>query len=88
MNRLYMPIFVLFLLLAQWGSFDHAYHMHDSGDVCDYCLTAQALDHAATPTIQLVFVPSYHLTRAEQAWGYVSINRARYFEARAPPRFI
>jgi len=88
MNRLHLTIFALILLLGQWGNIDHAYHEHDSGEVCDFCLSAQALDHAITPAIQCVFAPSFHQTLSQQVQGYVSANGARYYAARAPPRFI
>ena len=88
MNRLYMPVFVLLILLAQWGSLNHAYHVHESGDVCDYCLSAQALDHVITSTIQFVFASSFQQFQSEQMREDASIQSVRYYAVRAPPRFI
>lgn len=88
MNRLHLTIFALLLLLGQWGSFDHAYHEHDSGEACDYCLSAQALDHAITPAIQFVFTPSFEEFQPHLTKQNLSSNTVRYYAARAPPRFL
>lgn len=88
MNRLYLTIFAFILLLGQWGSFDHAYHQHDTGEVCDYCLSAQALDHAIVPAIQFVFTPSFEEFQPDLTKQHTSSSRVRYYAARAPPRFL
>ena len=88
MNRLHITIFALILLLGQWGSFDHAYHQHDSGEACDYCLSAQALDHAITPAMPFVFAPSFQQFQPEPIWKHISNSSVRYYAVRAPPRFI
>lgn len=88
MYRFQLTVFTIILLLAQWGSFEHAYHEHDSGEVCDYCLTSQALDHVVTPAIQFVFTSSFHQILPRQVLGYFSISAVRYYATRAPPRYI
>lgn len=88
MHRLHITLFALIILLGQWGGIDHAYHEHDTGEVCDFCLSAQALDNAITPALQFVFTPSFHQFQPELVLGYVSKNNARYYAARAPPPFI
>lgn len=88
MNRLHITIFALLLLLGQWGSFDHAYHQHDSGEVCDFCLSAQALDHAISASTPLVFATSFQIFQPRSHQLHTSDNSFHYFTARAPPRFI
>jgi len=88
MNRLYTTVFVFILLLSQWGSLDHVYHVHDSAEVCDFCLSAQALDHGALHTASIVFTPSHHQSPPELVRLTVFRNNVRYFSVRAPPHFI
>lgn len=88
MNRLTPTIFAFILLLGQWGSFDHAYHQHDTGEVCDFCLSAQVLDHAIAPAIHFVFTPSFEVFQANLTKQLSANSTARYYAARAPPRFI
>jgi hypothetical protein len=88
MKHLYIPILVLVLLLTQWGSLDHDYHVHDSGESCDYCLSAHALDHAVTPTLLNIFESSFIQFQSHQLSEVVSKKSFRYYAVRAPPRFI
>lgn len=88
MKRLYIPVFVLVLLLTQWGSLAHDYHIHDSGEGCDYCLSAHALDYAISPSGQHFFESSFSQLQPEKVWLRTSKNGFHYYIARAPPRFI
>ncbi len=88
MNRLHITIFAVILLFSQWGSADHVYHLHDSAEVCDYCLSAHALDHAISSVTQYVFTPSFQQFQPELLWMPVSSNDIHYYSVRAPPRFI
>ena len=88
MNRLHITILVLVRLLSQWGGLEHDYHVHDSSDVCDYCLGAQALDHAISSTVSIAFSPSYNQFQPELSGLVISLNNIRYYSVRAPPRFI
>jgi len=88
MSRLYITVLALILLLGQWSSIDHAYHQHDSAEACDYCLSAQTLDHAATPATLFVFAPSFKVFKSDLISELTFKSHFRYFAARAPPRFI
>jgi len=88
MKQLYLITLTLFLLLGQWSSLDHVYHDHESGMACDYCLSAQPLDHV---------VPSFSLPEVSEkgsqwpgglAQKSIIINNISYYSVRAPPRFI
>ncbi|MDH5395317.1 MAG: hypothetical protein OEW97_03515 [Gammaproteobacteria bacterium] len=88
MKRLHFIILAVTLLFSQWGSIDHVYHAHKAGDVCDYCITAQSLDHAvshAVPTLGVV-----KQTNIQQALPQFSVtkNVTRHYGARAPPRLF
>jgi len=88
MKRLYMPILVAVLLLTQWGVLGHDFHIHDTAEACDYCLSAQALDHAVTSTERVVLVPHLFQYQPDPAWVSASVNGLYHYAARAPPRFI
>jgi len=88
MKYLYMPILVAILLLVQWGVLGHDFHIHDTAETCDYCVSAHALDHAVTSTEQAVSVSPILQYQPEQAWVSASINSFYHYAARAPPRFI
>lgn len=42
-------LLTLFSLLSQWAWIEHAYHGHDSGEICEICLIGQAQTHGAMP---------------------------------------
>ena len=88
MKRLYIPIFVMVLLLTQSGVITHDLHIHNSAENCDVCLSAHAFDSTLTPLI-LVFIrsPIFH-QQAQIASVSVDNNRFYNYSARAPPRFI
>jgi len=78
----------LVLLFAQGSSLDHIYHDHKNGEVCDYCLSAQPLDHAVTTSIQLFLSIKKPQWQTEPAKVLFTESNIRYYAARAPPRFI
>lgn len=88
MKRLHFIILTVTLLLSQWGSIDHAYHAHKSGEVCDYCIGAQSLDHAVISTVQSIAVVKQTPVQEEQNQTSLTKTFTRYYAARAPPRFI
>lgn len=88
MKRQYILIFAVILLLTQWGSLGHDFHIHDSAESCDYCLSAQALDHAVTPAVQKYFDHSFHYFYTESVFVSANNTGFRHYSARAPPRFI
>jgi len=88
MKRQYMPMLVAILLLTQWGVLGHDFHIHDTAEVCDYCLSAHALDHAVTSTDQTPIVSPLFQYQPDQASVNVFENGFYHYAARAPPRFI
>jgi len=88
MKRLYLAVFFVALLLTQLGSLGHDYHIHDSGDMCEYCLSAQGLDHVAIPAILSVAVTPSSYLQAEISRVIIFNSVLRRYSARAPPRFI
>ena len=88
MNRLHITALVLVLLLSQWGSIDHVYHVHDTAEVCDYCLSAQVLDHAVTSIDQIPVVSPFFQYQPGQASLSVFENGFNHYAARAPPQYI
>lgn len=88
MSRLYLLTFAFIMLLGQWGSLDHAYHQHDTGEVCDYCISSQALDHAIAPITLLVLTPSFEDFQPEQTEHQIANSHVRHYTVRAPPRFL
>lgn len=88
MKNLYLSILVVVLLLTQWGSLAHDYHVHDSAETCDYCLSAQALDNAVTPELQSFSGHSSFLTHTKKVFVTVTKSGFYNYSARAPPRFI
>lgn len=88
MKHLHLIILAVTLLLSQWGSIDHVYHDHKSGEVCDYCLSAQPLDEAVTSSFQST--PLIKQTQRPEVLAQESISKSvtRCYAVRAPPRFI
>jgi len=86
MKNLYLSILAV-LLLTQWGDLSHDYHVHDSAETCDYCLSAQALDHAVTPELLSFSDQAVSLNSTETV--FVSVTKSGFYNytARAPPRF-
>jgi len=87
MKNLYIPILVV-LLLTQWGSISHDYHVHDSAEACDYCLAAQGLEHAVAPELPGFSGQSVFLNYAQEMLVTVISSDFYNYTARAPPRFI
>ena len=88
MKRLYIPIFVMVLLLTQLGVITHDSHIHNSAENCDVCLSAHAFDSTLTPSIQVSFRPPVFHQQTQSASVSVVNNRFYNYSARAPPRFI
>lgn len=88
MKKLHLIILTVTLLLSQWGSIDHLYHAHKAGEVCDYCISAQPLEHAVSGTAQSVVVVKEKPVLPEQSQTSSATTYTRYYAARAPPRFI
>ena len=88
MKILYIPAFVLVLLLTQWGSLAHDYHIHDASEGCEYCLSAHAFDHAVSPAEQTFFEPSFSQFQPVNLCLGAFTTSFHYYAARAPPRFI
>lgn len=88
MKRLFLTLLALFIILSQQGSLEHAYHDHEAGEVCDYCLSSKSLDHIAVSSIQPI-VHTYGLQwQNEFALQVIHKSHISYFAVRAPPRFI
>jgi len=88
MKRLYLTVLVLVVLLTQWGSLSHDYHIHTEDESCDYCLSAQTFDHAVTPSTLKAHLPKFFQFKAKHT-RLIVLNKGFYnYAARAPPRFI
>jgi len=88
MKRLYIPIFVIALLLTQLGVITHDFHIHNSAENCDVCLSAHALDNTLTPSVQVLFKSPFCHQQIQSNSVSVVNNRFYNYSARAPPRFI
>jgi len=88
MKRRHFIILTAFLLLSQWGSIDHVYHAHKAGEVCDYCISGQSLDHAVGHSVKAVAVVKQTFVQPELTQASVSKSFTPTYAARAPPRFI
>jgi len=88
MKRLPLIVFTLILLLGQWGSLDHAYHEHNSGENCDYCISAKSLDNAINTSLNIVFSQSCHQCFSEPNHKSITLIDLRYYAVRAPPHII
>lgn len=89
MRRFLLTALTLVTLLSQWGWLEHAYHDHDAGERCEFCLSsASQHDHAITassasqlPVIVHNFIaPPLILSQPVLTNGSIRI--------RAPPRFL
>lgn len=85
MRNYLLTLLAVITLLSQWGVVEHAYHDHDSGEVCVVCLTASNHDHAITPSLPaLPTMASF--TIGEQLPQQVAARRTvRHYASRAPP---
>jgi len=87
MKRLHFIVIMVTLLLSQWGTIEHAFHKHDAGEVCDYCISAKSFNHALTSSVQL-FVPEIQKQNPEVPVLESHLKTTRHFySVRAPPRF-
>ena len=88
MKRLDFIILTVTLLLSQLGSLDHASSEHQSGEVCDYCVSAPSLDHAITSSVQTDFSNNASQQHNELTQESLPANAIRFYAARAPPCLI
>ena len=88
MKRLHFTILAITLLLSQWGSIDHLYHAHQSGEVCDYCVSAQPLENAVNSGESSIVVVKATSVQADQTQTTYAESFTRHYAARAPPRLI
>ena len=88
MKRLNLIILTVTLLLSQMGTLDHAYSEHQSGEVCDYCLSVPSLDHAITSSVETDFSNKASQQHNELIQESLPANAIRFYAARAPPRLI
>ena len=86
MKRLNFIILAATLLLSQMSVLDHAYTEHQSGVVCDYCLSLPSLDHAITSSVPADFSHNFVQQYIELAQELFSATDIRFYAARAPPR--
>lgn len=88
MKSLNLLVLAITLLLSQLGTLDHVYSEHQSGEVCDYCISAPSLDHAITNSVQTHFSNNASQQHNEQTQETLSASAIRFYAARAPPRLI
>ncbi|MFK5912921.1 MAG: hypothetical protein QM484_00985 [Woeseiaceae bacterium] len=88
MKHFHFLILSIILLLSQWGSIDHIYHAHKSGEVCDYCISAQPLEHAVSSAVQSIAIVKETPVKEEQTQTAYAVSFTRHYAARAPPRLI
>ena len=88
MNRLNFIILAVTLLLSQLGSLEHAYSEHESGEVCDYCVSTPSLDHAINGSVSLHLSSRSSQQHNDQAQAFFSAKTIHFYAARAPPHLI
>jgi len=88
MKRLNQIILAATLLLSQMGMLDHVYTEHQSGELCDYCISAPSLDHAITSLVQTDFSNNVSQQHNEPTQESLFAKAIRFYAARAPPRLI
>lgn len=87
MKPLYTITLALVILLSQLSSIEHAYHDHDTGEACEYCLSAQALDAAVlTPELKTP-VHSLSFQLKQLKLSNFTESCFTYYAARAPPSY-
>ncbi len=85
MKRLLILSISLFLLLGQWGSLEHLYHDHHSGEACDYCLQLKSLDQLGTDTAQNSLMTNRYRSFEQSIPQFISLLSSSFFSIRAPP---
>ena len=88
MKRLHFAIIMITLLLSQWGVIDHAFHEHEAGEVCDYCISAKPFDDAVTSSDVIVVPNKQTQTPAVLLKTAHSKTRNHFYSVRAPPHLI
>lgn len=88
MKRLHLIIIMVTLLLSQWGMIDHAFHEHNAGEVCDYCITAKAVDDAVTSSEKIVVSDKQNQNPDVLLQASNFKTTRHFYSVRAPPQFI
>jgi len=88
MKRLHFFILAITLMLSQIGTLDHIYSEHDSGEVCDYCLSAPSHGNALTNAVKTDYSNNATQLHNELAQAAHFVNAPRFYASRAPPRLI
>jgi len=88
MKRSLLIILAVFVLLGQTGSLEHAYHDHETGESCDYCVHSKSLDHTVTASILSTVQPSALHWHAELPLPISHKTQVASYAVRAPPRSI
>ena len=89
MRRFLLTALTLVTLLSQWGWLEHAYHEHDAGGFCGFCLSsASQHNHAITASsaTQLPVIVNNFVATPLILSQPVLTNAS--FQIRAPPRFL
>ena len=87
MRQLHAITLAFIILLSQLGSIEHVYHEHDSGEACEYCLSAQPLDMAVLGAE--IITPAHSLTfqLKQPTLSFIAESCFNHYSARAPPSF-
>ena len=72
-------------LLSQWVLVEHAYHEHDSGEVCAVCLVASTHDHAITPNLPAPSIAASFTIGEQLPQQGAGRRTVRHYASRAPP---
>ncbi|MCW8919361.1 MAG: hypothetical protein OQL08_11185 [Gammaproteobacteria bacterium] len=84
MRHSLITLLAVITLLSQWGWLEHGYHDHESGEVCELCVSAAG--HVAILPGTTQPLPLTH-TSLEPPTPLVSLLSAapRFYPTRAPP---
>lgn len=87
MRHRLITLLAVITLLSQWGWLEHGYHDHDSGEVCELCVSVAG--HVAIPPGTAQPLPRSH-NHLEPSTHLVSLLSAapRFYSTRAPPLFL
>jgi len=88
MKKRILIILTLLVLFGQWANLEHAYHEHSHGEICEYCLSAQPLDHAVVDSANSFTLAKGANTLQTGFKESTPIFNIRYYSSRAPPRSI
>ena len=88
MKRRLLIILAFLVLFGQWANIEHAYHDHIDGGVCEYCLSAQPLDHSLVDCTHAFIVAKTSYLHDAGFNDSTPIITVRYYSSRAPPHSI